>query len=153
VITQALSKVGLAEANVAAWLTAWDVHIVEASKDALKADARLISVVMEADENVLPKTRAGLLKQLTSEERTRDEWVQIISTGAKQHQAILNGIVSNEVPVQSIAAVGDALIDVLTSLANGTVTSPWGATQYAMMDLLLKLLDAHQRDVIGIRGT
>ncbi|OPA89655.1 hypothetical protein BFW86_14365 [Pseudomonas fluorescens] len=151
VITQALSKVGLTEADVAAWLTAWDVHIVEASKDALKADARLISVVMEADEDVLPKTRAGLLKQLTSEERTRDEWVQIISTGAKQHQAILNGIVSNEVPVQSIAAVGDALIDVLTSLANVTVTSPWGAAQYAMMDLLLKLLDAHQRDVIGIR--
>ncbi|PYD04895.1 hypothetical protein DND90_13080 [Pseudomonas syringae pv. maculicola] len=151
VITQELSKVGLAEADLAVWLTAWDVHIAEASKDALKADVRLISVVMEADENVLPKTRAGLLKQLTSEELTRDKWVQIISAGAKQHQAILNGIVSNEEPMQSIAAVGDALIDVLNSLANGTVNSQWGAAQYAMMDSLLKLLDAQQRDVIGIR--
>lgn len=151
VITQALSKVGLAEADLAVWLTAWDVHIAEASKDAMKADVRLISVVMEADENVLPKTRAGLLKQLTSEELTRDEWVQIISAGAKQHQAILNGIVSNEEPMQSIEAVGDALIDLLNSLANGTVTSQWGATKYAMMDSLLKLLDAQQRDVIGIR--
>ncbi|MNJ07892.1 hypothetical protein D3C77_19960 [compost metagenome] len=34
---------------------------------------------------------------------------------------------------------------------NGTVTSPWGAAQYAMMDSLLKLLDAQQRDVISIR--
>ena len=32
VITQALSKVGLAEADLAVWLTAWDVHIAEASK-------------------------------------------------------------------------------------------------------------------------
>ncbi|WP_122408796.1 P-loop NTPase fold protein [Pseudomonas viridiflava] len=151
VITQALAKVGLAEADVAAWVTAWDDHIAEASKDALKADVRLISVVMESDDNVLPNTRAGLLKQLTSEERTRDEWVQIISAGAKQHQAILDGIASNEEPIQSIAAVGDALIDVLNSLANGTVTSPWGASQYAMTDSLLKLLDAQQRDVIGIR--
>lgn len=151
VISQALSKVGLGEADLAVWLTAWDVHIAEASKNALKADVRLISVVMEADENVLPKTRAGLLKQLTSEELTRDEWVQIISAGAEQHQAILKGIVSNEEPMQSIAALGDALIDVLNSLANGAVTSPWGAAQYAMMDSLLKLLDTQQRDVIGIR--
>ncbi|WP_164440567.1 hypothetical protein, partial [Pseudomonas viridiflava] len=62
-----------------------------------------------------------------------------------------DGIASNEEPIQSIAAVGDALIDVLNSLANGTVTSPWGASQYAMTDSLLKLLDAQQRDVIGIR--
>lgn len=151
VITQALSKAGLAEADVAAWLNPWDARIAEASKEALKADVRLITVVMEAEENLLPKTRAGLLEQLTSEKRNRDEWVQIISAGTKQHQAILNGIVSNEVPIQSMAAVSDALIDVLTSLASGTVTSPWGVAQYAMMDSLLKLLDAQQRNVIGIR--
>jgi len=151
VITQALSKVGLAEADFAAWLTAWDTYIAEATKDALKADVRLISVVMEADKTVLPKTREGLLKQLTSEERTCDEWVQTISAGAKQHQAILNGIVSNQEPIQSNAAVGDALVNVLNSVASGTVTSPWGAPQYAMMDSLLSLLDAQQRNVIGIR--
>jgi hypothetical protein len=50
-----------------------------------------------------------------------------------------------------LPAVGDALIDVLTSLASGTVTSPWGAAQYTMIDSLLKLLDAQQRNVIGIR--
>ncbi|QYX50465.1 KAP family NTPase [Pseudomonas sp. S07E 245] len=151
VITQALAKVGLSEAEIALWLIDWDDPIAEASKDALKADVRLINVVMEADENVLPKTREGLLKQLTSKERTCDEWVQTISAGAKQHQAILNGIVSNQEPIQSIAAVGDALVNVLNSLASGTVTSPWGAPQYAMMDSLLSLLDAQQRNVIGIR--
>lgn len=151
VITQALSKVGLVEADVTAWLTAWDVHIEKAVKDVLKADVRLISVVMEADENVLPQTRAALLDQLTSEQLTHDEWVQIISTGAKQHLAILNGIVRNKVPIQSITAVGDALIEVLISLASGAVTAPWGTAQYAMMDSLVNLLDTQQRDVIGIR--
>lgn len=57
----------------------------------------------------------------------------------------------NGISIPTITAVSDALIDVLTSLANGTLTSPWGAAQYALMDSLLKLLDAQQRDVIGIR--
>lgn len=151
VLAQALAGVGLAEADIAAWLTAWDVHIEKACRDALKADVQLINVIMASDEKVLPNTRQGLLNQLTSEELTRDEWVQMISAGAKQHQAILNGIVHIGVSIPTIPAVGDALIDVLTSLANGTVTSPWGAAQYTMMDSLLKLLDVQQRDVIGIR--
>lgn len=151
VLAQTLSDVGLAEADVAAWLTGWDIHIEKVCKDALKADVQLINVIMASDEKVLPNTRQGLLNQLTSEELARDEWVQMISAGAKQHQAILNGIVHIGVSIPTIPAVGDALIDVLTSLANGTVTSPWGAAQYTMMDSLLKLLDAQQRDVIGIR--
>ncbi|MFL9672932.1 P-loop NTPase fold protein [Pseudomonas marginalis] len=151
VLAQALAGVGLAEADVAAWLTGWDVHIVKDCKDAIKVDVQLINVIMASDEKVLPNTREGLLSQLTSEERTREEWVQIISAGAKQHQAILNGVLRNGVSIPTIQAVGDALIDVLTSLANGTVASQWGAAQYDMMDSLLKLLDAQQRDVIGIR--
>jgi hypothetical protein len=106
---------------------------------------------MESDENVLPKTRGSVIKQLTSEERTRDEWVEIITAGAKQHQAIVDTIVQNGISIPTIAAVGDALIDVLTSLANGTVSSPWGAAQYAMMNTLLKAFDTQQQDVIGIR--
>ncbi|AHF68081.1 P-loop NTPase fold protein [Pseudomonas cichorii] len=151
VLAQALAGVGLAEADIAAWLTAWDVHIEKACRDALKADVQLINVIMASDEKVLPSTRQGLLNQLTSNELARDEWVQMILAGAKQHQAILNGIVNIGVSIPTIPAVGDALIDVLTSLANGTVISPWGAAQYTMMDSLLKLLDAQQRDVIGIR--
>lgn len=152
VLAQALAGVGLAEADVAAWLIGWDEHIErKACKDVLKADVQLINVIMTSDEKVLPFTRQGLLNQLTSEERTCDEWVQMISAGAKQHQAILDGVVRKGVSIPTIPAVGDALIDVLTSLANGTVTPPWGAPQYAMMDLLLKLVDAQQRDVIGIR--
>ncbi|MGP5468806.1 P-loop NTPase fold protein [Pseudomonas helleri] len=151
VLVQALAGLGLAEADIAAWLIGWDAPIEKACNDALKADVQLINVIMASEEKVLPSTRQCLLNQLTSEERTRDEWVHMISAGAKQHQAILNGVVHIGVPVPTIPAVGDALIDVLTSLANGTVTSQWGAAQYTMMDSLLKLVDAQQRDVIGIR--
>ncbi|EFW87867.1 hypothetical protein ALP26_01246 [Pseudomonas savastanoi pv. glycinea] len=150
-MTKSVTPFGVSELDVATWLTWWDVHIEKGCQDILNADAQLINVIMTSDENVLPKTRDSVIKQITSEERTGDEWVQIISGGAKQHQAIVSAIVQKGISVPTIAAVGDALIDVLTSLANGTVTSPWGEAQYAMMDSLLKLLDAQQRDVIGIR--
>ncbi|MCE4052876.1 hypothetical protein [Pseudomonas sp. Au-Pse12] len=109
VLAQSLAGVGLAEADVAAWLTRWDSHIEKACKDALKADVQLINVIIASDEKVLPNTRKGLLKQLTSEERTRDEWVQMISAGAKQHQAIVSAIVQKGISIPTIAAVGDAL--------------------------------------------
>lgn len=150
-LAKVVAPFGASEFDVATWLTGWDVHIEKCCQDVLTADVQLVSVVMASDENVLPKTRESLLKQLTSAERTREEWVQIISGGAEQHQAILTSIVQKGISVPTIAAVGDALTDVLTSLANGTITSPWGVAQYAMMDSLLKLLDAQQRDVIGIR--
>ncbi|MEX5531923.1 P-loop NTPase fold protein [Pseudomonas syringae] len=151
VLTKSVTPFGVSELDVATWLTWWDVHIEKGCQDILNADAQLINVIMTSDENVLPKTRDSVIKQITSEERTGDEWAQIISGGAKQHQAIVSAIVQTGISVPTIAAVGDALIDVLTSLANGTVTSPWGEAQYGMMDSLLKLLDAQQRDVIGIR--
>ncbi|WP_095124617.1 P-loop NTPase fold protein [Pseudomonas sp. Irchel s3a12] len=150
-LTKSIEPFGVSELDLATWLTGWDAPIEKCCQDILKVDVNLINVVMKSDKSVLPKTRESVLKQLTSDERTRDEWVQIISAGAKQHQAITSSIVQNGISIPTITAVSDALIDVLTSLANGTLTSPWGAAQYALMDSLLKLLDAQQRDVIGIR--
>lgn len=114
-------------------------------------DAGLISIVMESDETVLPKTRNALLKQITSEELTSEEWVQIVIEGAKQYLAIINAVVQKGISIPTSAAVIDALIQVFNSLANGSMKSPWGVKQYTMVDALLKGLDAQQRTVIGIR--
>jgi hypothetical protein len=151
VLTQAVASFGLSQMDVASWLTPWDVQINTDCQDVLKADAQLVSTVLGADEDILPKTRDDLLKQLTSEERTREEWIQIISVAAKQHQSIADTIVQKGISIPTIAVVGDALVDLLTSLANGTLAAPWGPSQYAIMDSLLKALDTQQRHVIGIR--
>lgn len=151
VLTNVVAGFGLSELDVATWLAPWDVHIEKGCQDVLKADAQLINLILESDEDVLPKTQEGVIKQLTSEESTPEEWCQIISVAAKQHQTIIDTIVQKEISIPTITVVGDAFIDVLTSLANGTVSSPWGAAQYAMMDSLLKAFDVQQRNVIGIR--
>lgn len=151
VLTSAVAPFGVSELDVATWLTSWDAHLENACQDALKADYELISIVMESDERVLPKTRDRLVKQVTSEERTRDEWVQIIIAGAKQHLAIVDAVVQRGLSIPTTAAVIDALIQVLNSLANSSMMSPWGEKQYTMMDALLRGLDAQQRAVIGIR--
>jgi hypothetical protein len=151
VLTNAVAPFGLSELDIATWLTPWDEHIEKDCQDALKADYELISIVMESDEKVLPKTRGILVKQVTSEERTRDEWVQIIIAGAKQHLAIVDAVVHRELFIPTTAAIIDALIQVLTSLANSSMTSLSGEKQYPMMDALLSGLDAQQRAVIGIR--
>jgi len=151
VLIKALAPFGVSESDVATWLTRWDTVVEKGCQDILKADASLIGVVVHAGETVLPVTRAGVLKQITSEERTRDEWVQIISVGAKQHLVLIDAIVEKRLPIPTVAAVIDALIEVLGSLAAGSMSSAWGAKQYAIVDALLKALDAQQRDVIGIR--
>ncbi|EIU7172590.1 P-loop NTPase fold protein [Pseudomonas aeruginosa] len=151
ILTNSVAPFGVTELDVATWLTWWDVHIEKGCQDVLKADAQLVSVLLQSNEDVLPKTRETVIKQLTSGERTRDEWVQIISMAAKQHQVIIDTIVQKGISISTIAAVGDALTDVLTSLANGTFTSAFGPAQYSMVDSLLKALDVHQRHVIGIR--
>lgn len=151
VLTNAVAPFGVSSLDVATWLTSWDAHIEKACQDVLKADDELISIVMDSDEKVLPKTREGLVKQVTSEQRTRDEWVQIIMAGAKQHLVIVDAVVQRGISIPTIAAVIDALIQVLNSLANSSMTSPCGGKQYTMMDALLRGLDAQQRAVIGIR--
>lgn len=151
VLTKAIEPFGVPVRDVATWLTPWDEYVKKNCQDILNADCQLISVIMESDETVLPKARLGIVEQITSAERTRDEWVQIISTGAKQHLVVIDAIVRKHISIPTIAAVIDALINVLSSLANGSMTSPWGAKQYAIVDTLLKALDTQQRDVVGIR--
>ncbi|WP_413043837.1 P-loop NTPase fold protein [Pseudomonas sp. YJ42] len=151
VLTNAVAPFGVGELEVATWLTSWDTHIEKACQDLLKADGEFIRIVMESDEKVLPITRDGLVKQATSEERTCDDWVQIIMGGAKQHLAVVEAVVNRGISIPTIAAVIDALIQVLNSLANNSMTSAWGQKQYTMMDALMRGLDAQQRAVIGIR--
>ncbi|WP_349736746.1 P-loop NTPase fold protein [Pseudomonas jessenii] len=151
ILTQAVETYGLSEDDVLSWLSPWDAFIEKNCQDVLKADALLIKHVLGSGALAFPKTRDSVIKQLTSEERTEDEWVQIISTGAKQHLAIVEAIVQEDIPVATISAVSDALIEVLNTIANGAAPAPWGQPQYAMMDALLQVLDAQQRGVIGIR--
>jgi len=151
VLTNAVAPFEVSELDVAIWLTPWDVHIEKACRDVLKTDDQLIRIVMASDEKVLPKTREGLLKQVTIEERTCDEWVQLIMAGEKQYLSIVDAVMQRGISIPTIDAVNDALIQVLNSLANSSITSPWGGKQYAMVNALLRGLDTQQRDVIGIR--
>jgi hypothetical protein len=151
ILTQAVETYGLSEDDVLSWLNPWDAFIEKNCQDVLKADALLIKDVLGSGALALPKTRDSVIKQLASEERTEDDWVQIISTGAKQHLAIVEAIVQEDIPIATISAVSDALIEVLNTLANGAAPAPVGQPQYAMMDALLQVLDAQQRGVIGIR--
>lgn len=142
---------GVSEDQLLSWLGPWDSQVEKDSQNVLKADAQLIKLALGSGAKALPQTRIGAVNQLTNEERTRDEWIQIISVGATQHLTIVDTIVQEGIPIPTIAAVSDALINVLTTIAGDTGTVVWGPAQYAMMDALLKVFDAQQKDVIGIR--
>src|SRR5690606_9883452 len=117
VLTNAVAPFEVSELDVAIWMTPWDVHIEKACRDVLKTDDQLIRIVMASDEKVLPKTREGLLKQVTIEERTCEEWVQLIMAGEKQYLSIVDAVMQRGISIPTIDAVNDALIQVLNSLA------------------------------------
>ncbi len=151
ILAQALKPYEVAEDEILSWLTPWDSHIQKSCQDVVKADALLINRVLGPDMFSLPQTRDGVIEQLTREEMTTEEWAQVISKGAKQHLTIVETIVREQISIPSISAVSDALIEMLTHVANGAATTTWGQSQYAMIDALLKTLDAQQKGVVGIR--
>lgn len=150
-LNQALESFGLSQHDIVSWLHPWDESVVKYCQDVLKADALLISCVLGLDDDLLPKVRDTVIRQLTNESRTKEEWVQIITTSAKQHLTIINEIVQEHIVIETIPAVSDALTEVLGAIAHGTSHTSWGRPQYAMIDALLQCLDPQQLIVIGIR--
>jgi hypothetical protein len=150
-LTEALEPYSLTEDEILEWLLPWDIHIEEHCRDILTADALLIDRVMESGAEALPKVRDSVIKSLTGGEMTQGSWVQIISGGSKQHLAVIRAIIRENLSIASTSAVSDALIEVLTTIANGETTAPWGNGQFAIIEALLETLDAQQRGVVGIR--
>ncbi|SDH71065.1 P-loop NTPase fold protein [Pseudomonas panipatensis] len=150
-LAQAVKPYVISEHELLSWLTPWDIAIRKSCQDIVKADVLLINCLLGPDIFALPKTRESLIGQLASEELTQEKWVQLISAGAKQHLSIVEAIVREQLSILSISAVSDALTEVFTSIANGSATTTLGHSQYAIMDTLMKTLDAQQKGVIGIR--
>ncbi len=151
ILALAVKPYELSEDEILSWLTPWDTSIQKNCQDVVKADALLINRLLGQDMRALPESREGVIEQLTSEEVTLEEWVQVISGGAKQHLTIVETVIREQIAIPTTSAVSDALTEVLTDIANGATSTPWGQPQYAIIDALLKTLDAQQKGVVGIR--
>jgi ABC-type multidrug transport system fused ATPase/permease subunit len=151
VLTLAVEAFGLSDAELMTWLTPWDIHIEKSCQNVLNVDPLLIDRLLAPGSVALPKTRDSVISQLTSAERTQHDWAEIILKGAKQHYAIVDSIVREGLPLASISRISDALVEVLTTIAHGTISTPCEKPQYEMMDALLRALDIQQRGEIGIR--
>lgn len=133
------------------WLSAWDIRFEPVGKKIVEVDQGLVEMVFTTDADTLTVLKKSAIAHMVSGERTETEWSLLIQQASPQHLSVLRYIAENNIPVDNLANVTGAIIQLFGDIAFGKNGDVLNSPQITMINTLLEILGAQQKSTIGFR--